>query len=157
MLQTDASDVGIGAVLSQLDDQGTDHPVAYFSRKLLLREQKYSAIEKECLSIKLATQAFRVYLLGKPFVIQTDHQELEWRDRLKENNAKLSRWSIALQLFRIQVRHRLGKDNSNADSHVYFAEHGVPKKFIPNDTAMTEFTCNDLDFHSGRYEVPGER
>ena len=120
MLQTDASDVGIGGVLSQLDDQGTDNPVAYFSRKLLLREQKYSTIEKECLAIKLATQAFRVYLLGKPFVIQTDHQELEWRDRLKENNAKLSSWSIALQPFRFQVRHRPGKDNSNADSHVLY-------------------------------------
>ena len=76
-LQTDASDVGIGAVLSQLDDQDTDHLVAYFSRKLLLREQKYSTIEKECLAIKLATQAFIVYLLGKPFVIQTDHRALE--------------------------------------------------------------------------------
>ena len=69
VLQTDASDVGVGAVLSQVDDTGADHPVAYFSRKLLPREQKYSTIEKECLAIKLATQAFRVYLLGKPFLI----------------------------------------------------------------------------------------
>ena len=53
VLQTDASD-GVGAVLSQVDDTGADHPVAYFSRKLLLREQKYSTIEKECLAIKLA-------------------------------------------------------------------------------------------------------
>ena len=87
MLQTDASDVDIGAVLSQLDDQGTDHPVAYFSLKLLLREQKYSTIEKDCLAIKLGTQAVRVYLLGKPFVIQNDHRASEWLDRLKENNA----------------------------------------------------------------------
>ena len=116
VLQTDASDVGVGAVLSQVDDTGADHPVAYFSRKLLPREQKYSTIEKECLAIKLATQAFRLYLLGKPFIVQTDHQALEWLDRLKENNAKLSRWSIALQPFKFQVRHRPGKDNSNADS-----------------------------------------
>ena len=117
VLQTDASDVGVGALLSQVDDTGADHPVAYFSRKLLLREQKYSTIEKECLAIKLATQAFRVYLLlGKLFIVQTDHRALEWLDRLKENNAKLSRWSIALQPFKFQVRHRPGKDNSNADS-----------------------------------------
>ncbi|KAL5516318.1 hypothetical protein EMCRGX_G001611 [Ephydatia muelleri] len=109
----DASDVGVGAVLSQVDDTGADHPVAYFSRKLLPREQKYSTIEKECLAIKLATQAFRVYLLGKPFLIIG---LWEWLDRLKENNAKLSRWSIALQPFKFQVRHRPGKDNSNADS-----------------------------------------
>ena len=113
VLQTDASDVGVGAVLSQVDDTGADHPVAYFSRKLPPREQKYSTIEKECLAIKLATQAFT---LGKPFIVQTDHRALEWLDRLKENNAKLSRWSIALQPFKFQVRHRPGKDNSNADS-----------------------------------------
>ena len=44
--QTDASDVGLGAVLSQLDEEGADHPVAYYSRKLLAREQKYATIEK---------------------------------------------------------------------------------------------------------------
>ena len=64
VLQTDASDFGVGAVLSQIDDTGSDHPVAYYSKKLLPREQRYSTIEKECLAIKLATQAFRVYLLG---------------------------------------------------------------------------------------------
>jgi len=50
VLQTDASEVGVGAVL---DDVGLDHPIAYFSRKLLLREQKFSTIEKERLAIKL--------------------------------------------------------------------------------------------------------
>ena len=47
LLQTDASDVGVGAVLSQLDEEGADHPVP----KLLAREQKYATIEKECLAI----------------------------------------------------------------------------------------------------------
>ena len=64
ILQTDASNRGVGAVLSQIDDDGEEHPVAYFSRKLVEREEKYSTIEKECLAIKLAIQAFRVYLLG---------------------------------------------------------------------------------------------
>ena len=53
ILQTDASEVGVGAVLSQTDAEGCDHPVAYVSRKLLPREQKYATIEKECLAIKL--------------------------------------------------------------------------------------------------------
>ena len=52
-LQVDASDVGVGAVLSQPDEEGMEHPVAYFSRKLLPREQKFSVIEKEYLAIKL--------------------------------------------------------------------------------------------------------
>ena len=81
ILQTDASNRGVGAVLSQRDAEGVDRPVAYFSRKLLPREENYSAIEKECLAIKLATHAFRVYLLGRPFIIQTDHRALKWLDR----------------------------------------------------------------------------
>ena len=115
ILQTDASNRGVGAVLSQIDDNGEEHPVAYFSRKLLEREEKYSTIEKECLAIKLAIQAFRVYLLGKPFTIQTDHRSLEWLDRLKENNARLTRWSLALQPYKFTVQYRMGKANSNAD------------------------------------------
>ena len=81
ILQTDASNRGIGAVLSQRDDEGVERPVAYYSRKLLPREEHYSAVE-ECLAIKLATHAFRVYLLGKPFIIQTDHRALKWLDQL---------------------------------------------------------------------------
>ena len=69
LLQTDASDRGIGAVLSQEDDEGGDQPVAYFSRKLLPREVRYSTIEKECLAIKLGVEAFKVYLLGRQFTI----------------------------------------------------------------------------------------
>ena len=51
ILQTDASEFGVGTVLSQLDDSSTDHPVCFFSRKLLPKEQRYSTIEKECLAI----------------------------------------------------------------------------------------------------------
>ena len=88
MLQTDASDRGIGAVLSLKDKSDEDHPITYFSKKLLLREKKYSVIEKECLAIKLACQSFQVYHLGRRFEIQTDHRALEWMDKLKENNAR---------------------------------------------------------------------
>ena len=49
ILQTDTSNRGVGAVLSQIDGDGDEHPVAYFSRKLLEREEEYSTIEKECL------------------------------------------------------------------------------------------------------------
>ena len=116
VLQTDASDIAVGAVLSQQDESGHDHPVAYFSRKLLPREVRYSTVEKECLAIRLATHAFRVYLLGREFVIETDHRSLEWLDRLKENNARLTRWSLALQPFSFLVVYRPGLKNGNADA-----------------------------------------
>ena len=116
ILQTDASDRGIGTVLSQIDENGDDHPIAYFSKNLLPREQRYSTVEKECLAIKLATHAFRVYLLGRKLIIQTDHRALEWLDRLKENNARLTRWSLSLQPYHFIVKYRAGSRNGNADA-----------------------------------------
>ena len=113
VLQTDASDRGIGAVLSQFDEQGQEHPIAYFSKKLLPREERYSTVEKECLAIKLGVQAFKVYLLGRRFKIQT---ALVWLDRLKEKNARLTRWSLSLQPFDYIVEHRVGRANANADT-----------------------------------------
>ena len=116
LLQTDASDRGIGAVLSQCDDDGQDHPIGFFSKKLLLRQESYSTVEKECLAIKLGVQAFKVYLLGRTFTIQTDHRALVWLDRLKEHNARLTRWSLALQPYHFSVQHRTGRSNGNADA-----------------------------------------
>ena len=116
VLQTDVSDRGVGAVLSQQAEGGGDRPVANFSKKLLPREQKYSTVEKECLAIKLAIQAFRVYLLGRPFIVQTDHRSLEWLDRMKENNGRLTRWSLFLQPYTYTIQYRPGRGNGNADT-----------------------------------------
>ncbi len=98
-------------MLSQIDDTGQEHPVAFYSRKLLEREQRYATVEKECLAIKLGIQAFKVYLLGRKFVVQTDGLH-----RLKENNPRLSRWSLALQPYNFEVKYRAGKANGNADA-----------------------------------------
>ena len=89
IMQTDASNRG-GALLSQTKKVG-DQPVAYFSKKLLPREERYLTVEKECLAIKLEVQAFRVYVLSRPFVVQTDHRALEWLNRVKEKNRRLTR------------------------------------------------------------------
>ncbi|KAL5510368.1 hypothetical protein EMCRGX_G005902 [Ephydatia muelleri] len=62
------------------------------------------------------SQTFRVYLLGRPFVIQTDHRSLEWLDRLKENNGRLTRWSLALQPYQYSVQYRTGQKNGNTDA-----------------------------------------
>ena len=75
ILQTDASDLGLGAVLSQLKD-GEEHPVSFASRKLLPREKNYLIIEKECLDIVWSLQVFYVCLFGQRFTIETDHQPL---------------------------------------------------------------------------------
>ena len=114
IVQKDASDFAIGAVLfEKYDDE--EHPVAYFSRKLSARELKYSAVEKECLAIKLALEEFRVYVLGRHFLVETDHRALAWLNKFSSSNARLTRWCLALQAYSFSVRHRPGVSNGNAD------------------------------------------
>ena len=115
-LQTDASEYGLGAVLSQKGEDGLEHPVVYISRKMLPRERNYAIIEKECLAIKWSIEALRVYLLGKKFILQTDHNPLKWLGKMKDHNGRLSRWSLSLQPYSFDIENRPGKENANADA-----------------------------------------
>lgn len=87
VLTTDASNVALGAVLSQ-GPIGSDRPIAYASRTLNDSEQNYSTIEKELLAIVWATKYFPPYLFGRKFDIITDHKPLEWLFSIKEPNSK---------------------------------------------------------------------
>ena len=72
VVQTDACDVGLGAILFQQVD-GEDRPISFISRKLTSAEQNYPTIEKECLAIKWAIERFHDYLYGHTFLVRTDH------------------------------------------------------------------------------------
>jgi len=71
VLETDASDVGLGAVLMQ-----EDHPVAYLSKPLSQQNQALSVYEKECMAILMAVEKWRPYLQHGEFIIKTDHKSL---------------------------------------------------------------------------------
>ncbi|CAM5157677.1 unnamed protein product [Eretmochelys imbricata] len=114
VLQTDASEVGLGAVLSQIVWE-EEHPILYLSRKLLPREQKYTVVEKECRAIKWAMETLRYYLLGQRFTLVTDHAPLQCMHRNKEKNARVTRWFLSLQPFHFRVQHRAGSQHSKAD------------------------------------------
>ena len=114
ILQTDASDRGIGAVLSQ-QLENIERPIAYYSKKLLPREMRYSTVEKECLAIVKAIHHFDVYLTGRPFHIQTDHRALQYLDKARHGNGRIARWALLLQPFTFTITHRAGTANSNAD------------------------------------------
>lgn len=115
IVQTDASDRGLGAVLSQTNDQGEDVPIAYYSRKLQPRQIRYSSIEKECLAIVAGLQHFQPYLIGHDFVIQTDHRALSYIETMRNANGPLMRWALSLQPYSFTVVYRPGKQNANAD------------------------------------------
>ena len=113
-LRTDASDTGIGAILLQ-DHVGDKQPVAYASRKLLPREQAYSVMERECLAIVWGITKFEVYLDGKEFVLETDHQPLMYLQRSKLLNSRIMRWALSLQPFRFRIEAIAGVHNVGAD------------------------------------------
>ena len=116
ILQVDASNRGLGAILSQKDQNGEEHPIAYASRKLQPREQKLSTTEKECLGIVWAVELFRYYLYGRTFRLQTDHNPLVWLNQVRDKSRKLLRWSITLQEYDMKVEHKSGKQNCNVDA-----------------------------------------
>ena len=81
-LETDASDTRLRAVLTQIIN-GTNHVIAYASRKVKSAESRYSASEKECLALVWAIRKFRPYLEGYSFKVVTDHMTLKWLHNLK--------------------------------------------------------------------------
>lgn len=114
ILQSDACERGFGAVLLQLKGK-CRHPIIFISKKLQPREQKYSTIEKECLAIVMSCQTLCEYLLGREFLIETDHFPLQWLNKMKDQNMRLLRWSLILQEYRFTVTHISGKTNVLAD------------------------------------------
>jgi len=117
-LQTDASGLGIGAVLCQRTGQNKeeDHPVAYFSKKFLKAESHYSAVEKECLALVKAIHHFHVYLVDGHFSVETDNKALVYLSRFKTTKHRLMNWAMMLQPYDFSISHRPGKDNGNADA-----------------------------------------
>lgn len=115
ILTTDASNVALGAVLSQ-GPIGSDKPIAYASRTLSDTEARYSTIERELLAIIWAVKHFRPYLYGQKFQIYTDHRPLAWLYSLKEPNSKLTRWRLRLQEYDFTIVYKNGKQNTNADA-----------------------------------------
>ena len=89
VLDTDASDVGIGAVLSQIHQDGTEHVICYASRTLSKPERNYCVTRKELLAVVTFLKHFRQYLIGHHFIIRTDHRALTWLRNFKTPEGQL--------------------------------------------------------------------
>ena len=114
ILDTDACDIGIGAVLSQVQD-GCERVIAYASRSLTKAERNYCVTDKELLALKYFVEYFKQYLLGREFLIRTNHQALRWLFSLKEPKGRIARWIEILSAFNFTVEYRPGKKHGNAD------------------------------------------
>ena len=94
-LATDASDFGMGAVLSQAT-KGMEHVIAYASRMFTPAERNYTVTERECLGVVAYIKYFCPYLLGRHFTVLTDHTALKWLLALKEPTGRLARWVLSV-------------------------------------------------------------
>lgn len=115
LLDTDASDEGIGAVLSQPGSDG-EQVVAYYSRSLSKTERRYCVTRRELLAVVESVRHFRHYLCGLPFTVRTDHAALQWLLTFREPEGQVARWIEQLQAFNYSIQHRAGEKHANADA-----------------------------------------
>ena len=114
-LDTDASGVGIGGVLSQIQS-GRERVISYASRSTNKAERNYCITEQELLAVVYMIQYFRQYLLGRRFIVRTDHQALVWLFGMKEPSGKIARWIEILATYDFAVEYRPGKKMGHVDA-----------------------------------------
>ena len=115
ILDTDSTNIGIGAVLSQVQDK-EEKVIQYFSNVLSKPEKNYCVTRKELLAIVRTVEHFHKYLYGREFLIRTDHAALTWLLQMKNPEGQVARWLERLQQYHFKIRHRAGKLHNNADS-----------------------------------------
>ncbi len=121
ILFTDASEKGLGAVLSQKQED-QEIVIAYASRSLNKAEQNYPITEQKALAVVWAIEYFHKYLIWQKFIIVTDHSALTMMIKTHEPKGRRVRWIMKLQQYDFDIKHRTGRSNKNADelSRIYY-------------------------------------
>ena len=115
ILETDASNTRIAAILMQLID-GNKIIIACASRTLPHAEKNYGVLEREALAIVYGIQYFRPYLFGRNFLVISDHDCVKHIQNFKNPQGRIVRWILQLQEYSFEVVYRSGKENLVADA-----------------------------------------
>ncbi|KAF9762574.1 Retrovirus-related Pol polyprotein from transposon 17.6 [Nosema granulosis] len=111
-LETDASDIGLGACLRQ-----NGKPVAYLSRTLSGAERNYGITEREVLASLWAMEKLQYHLIGKKFKLVTDHKAIEFiKTKIEFGSARIQRWFYRFEKFDFDVEYRKGCEMITADA-----------------------------------------
>ena len=116
ILDTDASNFGLGGVLSQVRPDGSEKVIGYASRTLSPAQRNYCATRRELLAVVEMTKQFRHYLLGAEFLLRVDHASLTWLLNFKEPEGMVARWIERLAEYPYVIQHRAGVKHGNADA-----------------------------------------
>ncbi|KAL0173707.1 hypothetical protein M9458_029675, partial [Cirrhinus mrigala] len=147
IVEVDASSTGVGAVLSQRQGQPSKtYPCAFYSHKLSPAEKNYDVGNRELLTMKLALEEWRHWLEGArhPFIILTDHKNLEYLRTAKVLNHRQARWSLFFNRFNFTISYRPGSQNTKADalSHVHEPDQASspPETILPTSVIVAPVT-----------------
>ena len=116
IIDCDASNIGLGAVLSQPTNSTIEKPISFASRKLTGAETKWGATELEAFAVVWALEIFRPWIDGYQVLVRTDHSPLLWLQKNVNKTPKLARWVLKLQEFNFELQHRPGKAQVVADA-----------------------------------------
>ena len=124
---SDVTDRTIAGILAQRADDGSEHNVAYFSRKLLPNEVNYSVLEKEALGILACCLKWHDWIYGHKVIARTDHRALAFLESTAQHNSRIARWKVILSNYhnyQLTTEYRRGSDHGNCDglSRVEFHE-----------------------------------
>ncbi|XP_060564385.1 uncharacterized protein LOC132723637 [Ruditapes philippinarum] len=115
ILDTDASAVGVGSVLQQV--QGAEEKViSYFSKCLSKEERRYCVTRRELLAVICSVKHYHHYLFGRHFIVRSDHGALKWLTNFKQPEGQVARWLETLSIYDFEIKHRAGRIHSNADA-----------------------------------------
>ncbi|KAL7299237.1 hypothetical protein TKK_0007831 [Trichogramma kaykai] len=114
IVTSDASNTAIGAYLAQMKNK-IEMPIGYVSRALSDVEQKYDTYSREALVILFTVTKFKAYLLGRRFIIYTDHKPLLYFRHSTDPNSRVSRYQFSLSAYDFEIRYKMGKTNVVAD------------------------------------------
>lgn len=126
-LHTDASKLGLAAILMQRDEMHVLKPIAYFSRQTTLEEQNYTSYDLETLAVVVALQKFRVYLIGISFKIVSDCSSLKATFQKRDMLPRVARWWEQMQEFNFVVEYRPGASMTHVDA---LGRNPVPSKDV---------------------------
>jgi len=152
-LDTDASDKGVGAVLSQEQD-GREVVLAYASRTLSKPERNYDVTRREILAVAFGLKTYRQYLLGRQFVIRTDHSALQSLRRTPEPIGQQARWQDFIEQFSFVIVNRPGTRHQNADA---LSRRPFVDDSVSSDESSEDEVCGAVIVGSRPPDAPSGR
>jgi hypothetical protein len=158
-VETDASDFGIGGILSQINSVNVLQPIAFYSRQLNPAERNYTIYDKELIAVYACFQEWRHFLQGgqHPVTVFSDHKNLEFFMTSQKLTRRQARWSLFLNEFSFFIVHRPGRLNMQADLLSRRPDFQVPleKENLAQVLKRSHVASTTLLQHHQRFGHPG--